>query len=401
MITSRSERRAELDRARRSKQGFIPLIRKIFTSPYGVMGVVLLMYVSKVASKLTIGDMVNSPMITGDGWHNVADIFEACVVIGTIWFSRLPESSTYPLGRKNIESLFSVAVGGLLAFMAVKISWQAGIGSGQYLDTGHAPLIMGPHLAPWVMGVTGGSALLSLIVSRYQIRIGKKTGHEALVADGEETASDGRIEMATFAGVCGQYLFQAPWIEYPVAFLVACLMIRTGWEIFSRGMGALLQRTIGREHDITIQRIVENMYGINGVAQLKTFRTGDKVVLIMKVISRVQPRVQRIMKEAIASLIADYLRGQAFEDGEFFIRFDPPKSDFRRRAVLLDEHHRVVRSLQDAVTVVICDVEYDIVTRATEHTVSGAGGSNRGEVLLWRSSSRSVSPKSSSTTQTT
>ncbi|NQV90761.1 cation diffusion facilitator family transporter [Candidatus Uhrbacteria bacterium] len=347
------------------------MIRKIFASPYGVMVVVLCMYVAKVAAKLTIGQMIHSPMIEGDGWHNASDIFEACVVIATIWFSRLPASDSYPLGRRNIESIFSVVVGVFLALMSIKIAWFALVGLAHIKD-GHATLILSSQMAPWVLGVTGGSALVSLFVSRYQIRVGKATGHEALVADGEETASDGRIELATFVGVCGEYLFDAPWIEYPFALIVAGLMVKTGGEIFSRGMGALLQRTIGPEHDEAIRNIVSNMYGIERVAQIKTFRTGNKVILILKVLSQAQPRVTRLMKEAVAVHIARYLREQEFEDGEFFIRFDSPPSDFHRRAVLIhyiDDLPRVATCIKDATHVIVCDVEYGGVTRATNHQI--------------------------------
>lgn len=360
------------------------MIRKILASPYGVMAVVLCMYVMKVTSKLTIGDWVNSPMIIGDGWHNAADIFEACVVIATIWFSRRPASEEYPLGRKNVESLFSVAVGTFLIGMGAKIGLTSLSSLWNVLNGQPVDLIMGSHLAPWVMSVTGGSALLSLVVSRYQIRVGKKTGHEALVADGEETASDGRVELTTFAGVCGQYLFQAPWIEYPFALVVAGIMLHTGREILDRGMGALLQRTIGREQEQAIRRIVGGMYGVKGVAQLKTFRVGNKAVIILKVLTRAHPQAQRFMKEVMARQIADYLRTQGFGDGEFFIRFDPPSSHFHRRAVLLDSRRLVAGSSAVAATVLICDVEHDRVTRATEHMVSGDLTPDQGGEALLR-----------------
>ena len=354
------------------------MIRKFLASPYVVMAVVLAMYLLKVTAKLSIGQMVNSPMITGDGWHNVADIFEACIVIATIWFSRLPASDTYPLGRRNIESLFSVVVGVFLVVMAGKIMVTSVLCLVSVLQGKPAELLMGPHLAPWVMGVTGGSALLSLLVSRYQIRVGKKSGHEALVADGQETASDGRIELATFVGVLGQYIFGAPWLEYPFALLVAFLMVHTGWEIFSRGMGALLQRTIGLRHEAAIKNIVQAMYGVTDVAQIKSFRTGNKVILILKVISisHTQPRVARLMKEAMASHIADYLRSQGFDDGEFFIRFDSPQNGFHRRAILLSYeggHARIANSITTASHVAICDIEHGHLTRATEHRIPNAG----------------------------
>ena len=96
-------------------------MKRFVTSPFTVMVLVLVMYIVKVAVKLSVGGYVNSPMITGDGWHNVADIFEALVVIGALVISRLPKSEDYQFGRMGIESLFSVLVGGWLCIMALNI----------------------------------------------------------------------------------------------------------------------------------------------------------------------------------------------------------------------------------------------------------------------------------------
>jgi cation diffusion facilitator family transporter len=376
---------------RRAKLNPAPL-GAFLTSPYVVMAVVLAMYIVKVAFKLTIGHQLGSPMIEGDGWHNVADIFEACIVIATIWFSRRPPSDTYPLGRKNIESLFSVVIGLGLILMALRIAWESlaalvQIMSGTFLVT----QIISGSLVWWAVGVTLGSSLLSLVVSRYQIVIGRKRGHDALVADGEETASDGRIEFATFLGVAGESLFHAAWIEYPFALLVAGLMVKTGWVIFDRGIGALLQRSLGFEHVEAICSITTRMYGIDDVAQVKLFRTGSKVVLILKVLTLASPSVRRLMKEAMAKHIAAYLHEQGYEEGDFFIRFDEPNKEFHRRALLVvreDSSARVTSVLEDATHVIICDVEHGHVTRATEHNVEGTGAQMINWLFLFLGSKR-------------
>ncbi len=345
-------------------------MKRFFHSPYTVMGVVLVMYLIKVTAKLGIGMRVHSPMITGDGWHNVADIFEALMVIGVIFFSRLPASDSYPLGRKNIESLFSVLVGVGLALAACSVIWSSISGAIALSAGAPAGVLISWEFAPWVMGVTLGSALLSMGVSRYQIKIGRDSGHEALVADGEETRSDGRIELATFIGVCGEYFFHSPWIEYPFALIVAYLMFKTAWEIFNRGWGALMKRSIGLGHEQQIRLLVEDLPGVVEVDEIKTFRTGSKVILILKVLTRQDSRINRLLKKAMAVHIAQYLRSEEFEDGDFFIRFDEPDPERFRRAVAVHTYRgnlEITRELDTADAVMICDIEHGRVVRATRH----------------------------------
>lgn len=354
-------------------------------SPYTVMIIVVIMYVVKVVCKLSIGLHINSPMLTGDGFHNIADIVQAMFVIVAVAVSRMPASDKYPFGRKNIESIFSVVVGVSLCLMAVKIGWESMTTLARYLPVWAgleapftSPLKMGNQYVTWVVAVTSGSALLSVIVGRFQIRAGKAMGHEALVADGKETLSDGRIEVATFVGVLGEYLFHAPWIEYPFAILVAVLMVRTGFEISLHGYRALLQRTIGRAHDQAMKAIITAMPGVADVADLKSFRVGPKAIVIAKVLTHADARASRLLKHGIATHVTAYLREHEYEEAELFIRFDRPDPKRERRAVAVrvrGDERSVATSLEDATHFIVCDMEFDCVSRATVHEAAALPGS--------------------------
>ncbi|MCX6714678.1 MAG: cation diffusion facilitator family transporter [Candidatus Uhrbacteria bacterium] len=354
-------------------------------SPYTVMTIVVIMYLVKVVCKLSIGLHINSPMLTGDGFHNIADIVQAMFVIVAVAVSRMPASDKYPFGRKNIESIFSVVVGVSLCLMAVKIGWESMTTLARYLPVWAgleapftSPLKMGNQYVTWVVAVTSGSALLSVIVGRFQIRAGKAMGHEALVADGKETLSDGRIEAATFAGVLGEYLFHAPWIEYPFAILVAGLMIRTGIEISLYGYRALLQRTIGRAHDQAMKVIITAMPGVADVADLKSFRVGPRAIVIAKVLTHADARASRLLKHGIITHVTAYLREHEFDEAELFIRFDRPDPKRERRAVAVRSSaggRCVAASLEYPTHLIICDMEFDCVSRATVHEVAALEGS--------------------------
>lgn len=349
-------------------------------SPYTVMIIVVIMYVVKVVCKLSIGLHINSPMITGDGFHNISDIVQALFVIVAVAVSRMPPSEKYPFGRKNIESIFSVIVGVSLCVMALKIGWESIKILSQYIGVllgmvhpFESPLKMGNQYVTWVVAITLGSTLLSVIVGRFQIQAGKAAGHEALMSDGKETLSDGRIEAATFIGIVGEYLFHAPWIEYPFAIVVAGLMIHTGIEISLYGYRALLQRTIGRTHDQAMKAIIVAMPGVADVADLKSFRVGPKAIVIAKVLTHADAHASRLLKRGIATHVTTYLHEQEFTEAELFIRFDRPDPKRERRAVAVrsDANQRcVATSLEDATHIIVCDMEFDCVSRATVHEIN-------------------------------
>lgn len=374
---------------------------RLLRSPYGVMAVVLAMYVAKVVAKIGIGERVNSPMITGDGYHNVADIFEALLVVATIILARRPQNGNYPFGRKNAESIVAVFIGGGLLVMAGKLllqslfglaSWVPGLDRLAGLNPfRHEPLLMGPQFFWWVFGVTAGSVLLSLIVSRYEVSVGKRSGHDSLVADGKETMSDAMIELATLAGVCGEYAFGEARIEYVFTLVVAFKMAQTGREILARGLDVLLQRSIGADHERALRDEVMATHGVTDLAELKTFRAGDKVIVIMKVITRAGTAAQKLMKHAMVARLVKYLRAREFTDGGFFIRFDPPDPQRHRVAYPVTRdgaHATIAKSLDGATHLRVCDIEDGEVVRWKDLALDG--GRDAAEALLKEKRVRSL-----------
>lgn len=352
--------------------------RSVVFSPYFVMAVVLLMYIVKVTAKISIGTYVNSPVITGDGYHNVADIFEAFLVIAVIFYATRPQSDDYPFGRKNVENIFSLAVGTALCITAFQLAIRCALHLIRYVPSLDAwmhswvsipeqhALLMGPQYFWYVFCVTGGSAFLSFLIGRYQIYVGRKTSSGSLVADGSETLSDGRIEFAAFVGVVGEYYYASPFIEYPLGLFVAFLVFRTGREIAAKGWNALLQRSIGKEKEDGIRNVVKGICGVVDVAQLKTFLAGERVVCILKVITRCGERTNIDIKYAIAKHVRRFLEDEGFEESEFFIRFDKPEPHRHRIAYGMVRNgsvDRVSLSLQASTHIRVCDVEDGVVVR--------------------------------------
>ena len=358
-------------------------LHKTLASPFVTMWLVVLMYVVKACVKITLGQQINSPMIAGDGFHNVADILEALAVLAVIFVARRPANDEYPFGKKNIEFFTALAIGGTLLVLSVQFALKSLVGLlsyAPYLDQvlrsflplpSHEPLVMSAGTFPWVLGVTAGSVILSLVVSRYQIAVGKKTGHASLVADGEETASDGRIEMIALAGVLGEYVFHIAWVEYPLGLLVAGVIAHTGWELFQKGYRVLLQHSIGAEHETELRNRCLNVHGVNSVESLKTFQVGQMAVCMLVVTTRHSADTVTYIKYGIEHHLRNYLFANDFKECEIHIKFQKPDPERHRVAyaiVFRDRRFRIASSLAESTHILVCDVELGAIVRTRRET---------------------------------
>lgn len=368
-------------------------MKKSLTNPFVVMWIVLIMYVAKAAFKIGIGSMLHSPMIEGDGFHNIADLFEAVAIIVVLFISKRPNSVDYPYGKRNIEFFASLLIGASLILLSVRfvlasvvgilstIPSTAGIPAQFSWLPVHEPVVVTADSFPWAAGITLVSVVLSIVISRYQIAVGKSTGHVSLIADGEETASDGRLEAVTLAGVLAEHFlssnwfgmslgFLVPWVEYTLGLLVAALIARTGFTLFRSAMQVLLQRSLGEDHQLRINEICMETPGIEAVTSIRTFRIGHTAVCLASMITRHnRPTIQHI-KYGLEQALREYLLSHDFKDADIHLKFAYPEPERHRIAYALtradDGLLYISPGLSEATNLLICDMEHNTVVRATE-----------------------------------
>jgi len=356
-------------------------LQTLAASPFAVMWMVVGMYAVKAVLKIGIGQSINSPMIAGDGFHNLADILEALAVLLVIWISKRPSSDDYPFGKKNVEFFTSLAIGSVLLVMSANFALQslsgllalapsvdAAVRSIVPLPEHHA-LVMDNSTFRYVVALALGSVIASFLVSRHQKRVGKASGHASMVADGEETAGDGKIELITLIGVLGEYFFHAPWLEYPLGLLVAGVIAHTGWELFMGGFRVLLQHSIGVEHEAEIRRRCLNMVGVQDLSAVKTFQIGSTAVCMLTVVTEHNTSTIAQMKYGLEHTLKEYLLASDFKDCELHLKFQKPEPNRHRVAFAVvnkDSHLVVASTVEQASHIIICDVEHDDIVRSKQ-----------------------------------
>jgi len=378
----------------------ITTLRSRLQNPFFVMTIVVAMFVLKASIKIWVGLQVNSPMIMGDGLHNVADIVESALVIVVLIISTRPRSQEYSLGRGNAEFFATLAVAVMLGFVAFEFVVRSIAGLAlhfHWLGSGFAAAgdllrhvwVVGPWLVerltvkdiapteitgpmfPWVFGITLLSLVLSRLASHAQIKVGRNTGHAIVEAAGQETKSDSRVEMVTLVGIICEKLFTGlPWLEYAFALVVALVVARTAVDLFMESIRALCAKSIGLEIDEHLRGMCLKLHGVAEVASLGTFRVGPLGVVKVTLHTMLDAAIPALT-EAVETQLRHYVITQGFLECQVDVTIKRPGADRHRIAYAVccsrGEFQTIAATLESATHIVVVDIEYGEIDRATLH----------------------------------
>jgi cation diffusion facilitator family transporter len=135
-----------------------------------------------------------SVALLGDSLHNVADALTALPLAVAFALGRRPPSARYTYGYGRAEDLAGVAVVVAITASAVLAAWAS---VQRLLDPSPIDHV-GAVVAAGLVGCVGNE-----LVARHRIRVGRRIGSAALVADGLHARSDGCTSLALVAGALG------------------------------------------------------------------------------------------------------------------------------------------------------------------------------------------------------
>lgn len=132
--------------------------------------------------------------LLSDTIHNFADALTAVPLGIAFWVGRRPPNKRYTYGYGRAEDLAGIFIVAVIAASSVVAAWEAIIRL-QHPRSVHG---VGWVAAAGVVGFAGNE-----LVARYRIRVGRRIGSAALVADGMHARTDGFTSLAVLAGAIG------------------------------------------------------------------------------------------------------------------------------------------------------------------------------------------------------
>ena len=146
-----------------------------------ILLIILILNWGVALSKIFYGYATNFTSMVADGFHSLADGASNIIGLIGITLARSPPDKDHPYGHKKYETLFALAIAGMLSFVCFNI-FSEGI---KRLHSHAAPKV--DVISMVVMLVT---ISINIFVMTYENRAGKRLNSDILISDSLHTRAD-------------------------------------------------------------------------------------------------------------------------------------------------------------------------------------------------------------------
>lgn len=210
------------------------------------------------AVELVVVGFSGSVALLGDGLHNVADALTAVPLLVAFGLARRPPTKRYTYGYGRAEDVAGLFVIAMIALSSGLAAWEA-------IDRLIHPRHVGDLWAVAVAALVGFAG--NELVARYRIRVGRRIGSAALVADGLHARTDGFTSLAVLLGAGGVAL---GWpVADPVVGLVVTVAILGVLHSAIRQVGARLLDAVDPALVDQIDAAIRTVPGVVGIRELR------------------------------------------------------------------------------------------------------------------------------------
>ena len=154
-----------------------------------VLGLVMNLFLGVV--KLIGGIVGNSFALIADAVNSIGDVVTTVVVLFALRVAQRPADAEHPYGHTRAEGIAASNVALLVIVSAIIVGWEAI----QRINVQH-------DIPPiWTLWIAGANILIKEGLYQYKVRVGRRTGSAAIIANAWDHRSDALCALAdqTFA----------------------------------------------------------------------------------------------------------------------------------------------------------------------------------------------------------
>jgi len=256
------------------------------------------------AFQLVIVLISGSVALLGDTIHNFSDALTAVPLGIAFLLGRRRPTKRYTYGYGRSEDLAGIFVVAMIALSSAVAAWEA------------IQRLLHPrpvHNIAWVVVAGFVGFVGNELVAVYRIRVGRKIGSAALVADGLHARTDGLTSLAVVIGALG---VAAGWqLADPIVGLLITVAILFVLKDAARDIYRRLMDSVEPELVDDIHRVLASVPGVQGVEEVRIRWLGHELRAEAEIISDADLSLadaHAIAEEAHHRLLHDIRRlGQA------------------------------------------------------------------------------------------
>lgn len=235
--------------------------RKRYRTATRATGAGLIINAALGVTKLVAGIIGNSFALIADAVNSLGDVFTSIVILFAFRVAQKPPDKEHPYGHTRAEAIAGSNVAILVMVSALIVGWHAL----RRLNLQH-------DLPPsWTLWIAGGNAVIKETLFQIKIRIGRRIGSVALLANAWDHRSDALCSLAVLVGL-GVVRWGGEgwiWADEVAAIIVVIAILWSASRLFQQSAGELMDAQADPE---LIDAVRSAAMSINAVKRVESLR---------------------------------------------------------------------------------------------------------------------------------
>ncbi len=285
--------------------------------------------------KIVFGIIGQSQALIADGLHSLSDLLVGAITLVAAKYSTQPPDLEHPYGHDRIETLATIAGGGLLLLMA----------GGLLIDAQRR--LFEPELLLQPTAISLAAVILSIVIKEaiyhYTIYVANRVRSPMLRANAWHHRSDAISSVIVFFGVAGS-MMGFLWLDAVATIGISFMIGYIGFSLILPGINELVDRGLEKEQLIEIKEIILSVTGVHGLHQLRTRKMGANVLVDVHIL--VDPRISVSESHQIGEAVRTRLMAQREDITDVLVHIDPEADEKAQATWNLPLRDEIIARLQ-------------------------------------------------------
>lgn len=217
-------------------------------------------------TKLISGMLGRSFALIADAVNSLGDVVTTLVVLVALRVAQRPADEKHPYGHTRAEGIAATNVSVLIILSALAVGWEA------------IRRINVQHEVPpvWTLWIAAANVIIKEGLYHYKIRVGRRTGSAAIIANAWDHRSDALCALAVLVGLGmirvggSRYI----WADEVAALVVVAAIVWSGIHLFRNSASELMDVQADPEMVDQIRTTALSVPGARGVETLWVRKSG-------------------------------------------------------------------------------------------------------------------------------
>lgn len=273
----------------------------------------LVVNVALACAKLVGGAWGHSYALISDAINSLGDVLTSLVVLVALGVAQRPADAEHPYGHTRAEAIAGSNVAVAIVVSALLIAYEA------FRSLSQEPTL--PEL--WTLWIAGGNVVFKESLYQYKVRIGKRIGSAALIANAWDHRSDALSALAVLIGLSVAHLGGPAFFvaDRVAALFVAGAIIWSGTALLRHTANELMDRQADDPLVRQLRTSALAIVGVAGVDKLFVRKTGLEYLVDIHI--EVEPEMTVAAGHEIGHHVKDQLMRQFPNVRDVLVHLEP------------------------------------------------------------------------------